>query len=376
MARESGSPEETIEVRADQAGIQLLGIADARIPQGVRGPMEEMYARWLDEGNHGTMTFLQRHREMKFDPERILPGCRSVILAALPYYQEASWGKGRMLGPRGGRISRYAWGRDYHKVLKTRLNTLKTSLGQDFPGEEFLPFTDAGPLHERFFAQSAGIGFTGRHTLLITHEQGSWVFLGGLLTTLALEARGHHQIPENPGSSAQGVCPSSCRRCIQVCPTGALTAPFRIDASRCISYLTIEHRGLIPEDLRSLMGDWVFGCDLCQEVCPLNLKAQQTGVEDFLTIRAQGTQDLGELLSMRSHEDFVRRFAGTPVMRARREGMVRNACIAGANRGEKTLIPILREVIREDSDAAVRETARWAVAVLEGRSTGSQQDVL
>jgi epoxyqueuosine reductase len=223
---------------------------------------------------------------------------------------------------------------------------------------------DSSPLHERLAADAAGFAFTAKNTLVINHNLGSWFFIGVILTTEELEPTGDLVLPGDRPHHPQGKCPSGCQRCLKVCPTGALDAAYRMDARRCISYLTIEHKGSIDPELRPLMGDWVFGCDLCQEVCPFNKGAQETDYQDFRVHRAGSTVELQELLAMRDKGSFLERFAGSPVMRAGRELMVRNACVAAGNKGDRALIPALQSVDTEDTELCA-EHARWALSRIE-----------
>ena len=331
-----------------EEGLDLVGIADPEPSPEARGE----YGRFIEKGYAGSMQYLERHAEAKYAPERLLPGVGSILFAAINYFQRTS----RPPGRGEGRIARYAWGRDYHKVMGSRLRRVTRALGERYPEETFRPFTDSTPLAERHYAERAGIGFTGRHTLLISGQYGSWFLLGEILSTRRFEASG-------PAGRRHGGCPSSCRKCIDVCPTGALLGPHRIDASRCISYLTIEHKGSIPEELRPKIGNWLFGCDLCQEVCPLNLREQATSVEDFRRVNAGERQELAAILSIEDDEEFTRRFAGSPLMRAKRTGLVRNACIVAANNRATELLPILRR-LSADRDPVVAEHAAWAVARL------------
>lgn len=339
-----------------EEGLEVAGVAPAETAPA----HNDEYRRWIAEGRHGSMRYLADHASKKFHPESMLSGCRSVLVAALNYYQDASWDRGdndALPEDAGGRIARYAWGRDYHKVLGKRLRRLVGKLEALYPGESFRSFTDAVPLAERYYAERAGIGFTAKNTLSISSEFGSWFMIGEILSTREFapsgETRGRH-----------GGCPTSCTRCIDVCPTGALYAPHRIDASLCISYLTIEHKGVIPEELRPKMGTWLFGCDLCQEVCPLNIRAQQTGVADFLAIRAGESLDLREILEIETDEAFTERFAGSPLMRAKRSGLLRNACIVAANSEATDLLDLLKRRAR-DEDEIIAVHAKWAVEQLE-----------
>ncbi|MFA7567060.1 MAG: tRNA epoxyqueuosine(34) reductase QueG [Alkalispirochaeta sp.] len=350
-----GAPTE-LEGLFREEDIQLIGVTD---PEPA-AEQEEEYRLWLEEGRQGTMDFMVRHAHAKFRPDRILPGVKAIIFAGLNYYQRRPGRPGGELasgGDSSGLIARYAWGRDYHKEFGKRLKRIARRLAERYPDEQFRAFTDATPLSERHFGERAGIGFTGRHTLLINGAYGSWFFLGEILSTKTFETG-------EPAGIHHGACPRTCRRCIDVCPTGALKGPHRIDASRCISYLTIEHDGPIPVELRSAMGTWIFGCDLCQEVCPLNVRAQVTDVAGFTKPIAGRSVLLRDILSMKTDEEFLKRFAGSPLMRAGRKKMIRNALIAAGNSEtnsfDNRLIPLIREIGRSD-DPVLQEHARWAL---------------
>ena len=332
---------------ADES-LTLLGVTDAE--DSVRA--EQDYRRWLASGAAGSMEWMHRHAELKYRPSRLLPDCSSMMFCGINYYRDSSPPPAA-----SGRVARYAWGRDYHRTLGKRLKRIVRRLREHYPDEQFRSFSDATPLEERFYAERAGIGFTGRNTLLISSQYGSWFLIGEILSTRHFPASDPH-----PGS--HGACPSGCRRCLDVCPTGALPSPYHIDARRCIAYLTIEHKGSIAEELRPKMGRWLFGCDLCQEVCPLNIRAQVTDVSDFLEIKAGEHVALQELLELKDHEAVLKRFAGSPLMRAGRRGLVRNACIVAANIKATELLPHIRRLTQDD-DPIVTEHAVWAVKVLE-----------
>ena len=327
----------------DDEALSLLGVTDAVEDEQA----ERDYRAWLESGAAGSMQWMHRHAGLKYHPSRLLANCRSILFCGINYYNES-----QPAPPASGRVARYAWGRDYHRLLGGRLRRIARRLAEHYPTEQFRNFSDATPLEERYYAERAGIGFTGRNTLLINSQYGSWFLVGEILST-------RHFAPSNPQRGVQGACPSGCRRCLDVCPTGALTSPYHIDASRCISYLTIEHKGSIPEELRSKMGNWLFGCDLCQEVCPLNIRAQVTDVSDFLQIKAGEHLALRELLELKDHAAVLKRFAGSPLMRAGRRGLVRNACIVAANIGATELLPQIGR-LADDSDPIVAEHARWS----------------
>lgn len=322
-----------------------------------RAKAEQEYRLWLDRNYAGTMDWLYRQADLKFRPDRVMAGAKSMLVAILPYGQRQFQ---KAVRDDSGRISIYASGRDYHKVFGNALRTSIEEFSKDtFGTKAFRTLVDANPLQERFFAEEAGLGFTGRHTLIITPRFGSWVFLGCVLSTVRAEEWGL-AFSDLDSARFRERCPSACFKCLDVCPTKALFAAGKMDARRCISYLTIEHKGRINEELRPLMGDWVYGCDLCQEVCPFNAASQPTAEKDFLVVRAGRDIPLSELLEIRSHEDMTRRFSGTPIMRAGWESMLRNACIAAGNSGNHEFITTLRELGLSPSEI-VREHALWAL---------------
>ena len=241
----------------------LVGITKA-----VSYPGQDGFQKWLDKGYHAGMHYLQKNALRRLSPESILPHAKSLILVGLNYYQPMP-----LLSKDEGRIARYAWGRDYHHVLGDRLEQMIHRMKDRFPGEEFRWGVDATPLSERTYAFLAGMGFIGKNHLLIHKTFGSWFFLGEIITTLDL--------PAHEFSQAQRGC-GSCTKCLDACPTQALVQPFQINTNRCISYLTIENKREIPEELREKIGDRLFGCDLCQEVCPHNQNVPVTKEENFL----------------------------------------------------------------------------------------------
>ena len=350
IAREGWFPsiDRELSDRLAAEGLTLVGVCDA-----VASPEEEeQFRRWIDAGHHGSMTYLERHAELKYRPAALMPDCASLIFVGLNYYQRPAAPPGRS----AGRVARYAWGRDYHKELGNRLRRVARSLAERYPEDRFRSWTDATPLAERYYAERAGIAFTGRNTLLIHGSLGSWFVVGEILSTRRFS-------PSESAEGRHGACPGNCRRCIDVCPTRALFAPYRIDASRCISYLTIEYDGVIPEALRPLMGEWIFGCDLCQEVCPLNVRAQVTEVAGFVKPIAGSDVDLAEILAIPNDAAYTRRFAGSPLMRAKRRRLVRNACIAAANLRATHLLTRI-EGLTTDGDEIIAVHARWAAGRL------------
>jgi len=353
-------PDELREVLAAE-GLSLLGVAPAAVPPASEaGERRELrsaeYREWLSCGYHGEMTYLERHAPGKFDPGRMLPGCRAVIVVGLNYYQRFEAQHVAQRRAAVGRVARYAWGRDYHKTLGGKLRRARRRLQERYPSHGFRSFTDAVPLAERLFSEEAGIAFIGRNTLAISAPLGSWFVIGEILTTVPWSE-------SRTPSGVHGACPQSCRRCIEVCPTGALRGPHRIDAASCISYLTIELKGSIPLKLRPMIGNWLFGCDLCQEVCPLNAPAEPSPEPDFTAWRAGPVQELERILMIETDEEFAGQFRGTPLMRAKRRGLLRNACVVAANVHARSLVPLLQRRA-EDGDPIIVEHAIWAIGQL------------
>lgn len=357
---------------AGRVGLSLLGVS---APHG-SSIAQQRFDAWIAGGRHGQMHYLERHALAKTDATAILPGCSAVIVVGLSYNRRqhaashpvalaevarsvAREGHDRNMSATG-RVAMYAWGRDYHIVLRIKLRNFIRELAQEVPHQQFTWSTDATPLLETHFADRAGLGFQGKHTLLIHRRLGSWFVIGEVLTTLPLAPNDGYL--SSPGSR----CGTFCNHCRDVCPTGALDDEWQIDARRCISYLTIEHRGSIPEELRPLIGDWLFGCDLCQEVCPWNVRAKPTDEKDFILDRAGPTIELDEILSIENHDQLVARFAGTPLMRAGRQGLVRNACVVAANVRAYHLLTRL-ELLTFDQDEIVAEHARWACDQLHAK---------
>ncbi|MBI5421628.1 tRNA epoxyqueuosine(34) reductase QueG, partial [Candidatus Peregrinibacteria bacterium] len=313
-----------------------------------------VFDAWVAQGLHAGMDYLPRMAEDRYHPDRKLPEVKSAIVLAAWYgYEQKNCSTGH------GKVSRYAGGRDYHKVLKKKLIALSDWLKAQEPGCETFVSVDSGPTVDRVLAECAGLGFFGKNSLLINPSRGSYFLIGSVLTTLALTPTAKPPMP-NCGN---------CTRCAVACPTGAIGKNGVIDANRCISYLTIENKGSIPVELRPKIGNRVFGCDICQEVCPFTLgrATQQTVLIAELKPDAGVGEslDLAELLSIRTDEAFLKRFAGTPLMRAKRRGLLRNACVVAGNSGEPMLIPHLERILDEESDEMLKEHATWAIARLK-----------
>ena len=334
-----------LEELARGAGFDLVGVTRAE-------PLEEGGERlrqWQEAGMAADMGFMHRPVELLANPKKLQKSARSVVSLGVSYYP----GEHPENVAGGGRVARYAWGRDYHEVIKEKLFRLRGDLEEALGTRiKARGFTDAVPLLERSAAQRAGLGFFGRNSCLIDGNIGSYFFIADLIVDLELE-------PDEPGT---GTC-GRCSRCMDRCPTGAIKAPGVVDARLCISYLTIENRGEIPHGLRPKVGDWAFGCDVCQEVCPYNkTKATKSRWPEFSAGSGAGPYlEIEEVLKIRTDEEFEVRFAGTPLTRPGRAGLLRNCCVAAGNLGSKKAVPVLEDCLRNDSSALVRGHAAWAL---------------
>jgi epoxyqueuosine reductase len=299
-----------VKTRAEQLGFDASAIADASYAD----PGNHL-GQWLAKGYHADMAWMARSRAVRQDVRLKVPGAASVVVVARNYFQPDPGGA----GPECGRVARYAWGRDYHRVLRKPLQALARHIQQLVPDSEAYSSVDAGPVLERTWAERAGIGWVGKNGLILRRDLGSWFFLGTIITT----------VPLAPDAPAESLC-GSCTRCLDACPTGAIVEDKVVDANRCIAYHTIENRGSFPETIQRDMGDWVFGCDICQDVCPWNRFAHQTSEPDFAARSGHATPSLDMLLTM-TDEEFLTEFCGSPVMRAKPAGMRRNAAIALKN---------------------------------------------
>ncbi|RPJ49070.1 MAG: tRNA epoxyqueuosine(34) reductase QueG [Candidatus Latescibacterota bacterium] len=279
---------------AARLGFDAFGAAPAAVPEIER----ERIDRWIAKRMHGTMAWMERSAAVRKDPTLLLPGARSVWIGAVNYFHEAPRREG------DGRVSIYASGRDYHRAIGGLLRRLAETARRVFPGAAVRPFVDSAPVLEKYYAERAGIGWRGKHSNLIVPGAGSWFFLAGFLIDRDLA----------PGERAADRC-GSCTACIDACPTGAIPAPYTVDGSRCISYLTIEHRGAVDSDLAARSGDWIFGCDICQEVCPWNRFAKPARLTDFHPRAGGASIGLEEALQL-GRERFDARFEGSPLRRA------------------------------------------------------------
>jgi epoxyqueuosine reductase len=346
---DSAGARRVLEERAREAGFDLVGVASAE-PLREGG---ERLREWQEAGMAADMGYMHRPVELLSDPKKLQKSARSVVSLGVSYYPgDHPENEG------AGRVARYAWGRDYHEVIKARLFRLREELEEELGVRiKARGFTDAVPLLERSAAQHAGLGFFGRNSCLINGEVGSYFFIADLIVDLDLA-------PDQPGT---GTC-GRCTRCMDQCPTGAIKAPGVVDARLCISYLTIENRGEIPRGLREKIGDWAFGCDVCQEVCPYNkTKASKSRWPEFSAEAGHGPYlNIEEVLEIRADEEFEERFAGTPLTRPGRAGLLRNCCVAAGNLKLKEVVPALVRALREDSSALVRGHAAWALGEIGG----------
>jgi epoxyqueuosine reductase len=338
---------------------------------------DEAFRSWRESGFAAGMDYMTRRPELHAHPNRLVPSAMSLITLAINYYASAPAFVHENLY---GRVARYAWGLDYHDVVKPRLIALASEI-EKLAGRKLHArcFVDAVPLLERAIAARAGIGFFGKNTNLLQPKSGSWFFLSEILVDLDLPA----DLRESKVSCG------SCSRCIKACPTDAFAAPYRLDSRRCISYLTIENKGAIPSDLREGVGEWIFGCDVCQEmrpettkhgplpvivrgqsesVCPFNRFAKETTWREFYPDAGVGPRlDLVEVLSIDSDEKFRRHFKGTPLTRPKRRGLLRNAAVVAANIGCTAAVPVLIERVEHDPEPLIRSHALWALTLLDGQ---------
>ena len=333
---------------AHKLGFDLCGITTPEPPAHLNE-----YHKWLGDGLHAGMEYMSNDRARlgRANPKYIFPECKSILVLAVNYYQ------GEFLGPgtdgTSGKVARYAWGKDYHTVLLKRLQELMSFL-ESVAGRSvnYRLYVDTGPLLERELAQRAGLGWIGKNTMLINHEIGSWTLLAEAMLDLWLP-------PDEPYVDDR--C-GSCTLCIDACPTDAIMSePRRIDSNRCISYLTIEHKGAIPADKRAGLEDWVFGCDICQDVCPWNNRFATPEYDvDFAPFSPMPHLNPHSLLSMDQLE-FSNVFSGSPVKRTKRSGLLRNASVILGNLGDSNSTHVLASSLTEDSDPIVRAHSAWAL---------------
>ena len=346
--------ESFIKRAARQAGFDLAGIAPATNAEELKA-----FPEWIAAGHAGEMKYMEARDEegvlKRSSLSRVAPWARSVVVCAINYNTDAPYST-QVHEPSRGWISRYAWSReDYHDAVLRRLKQVEAALCDRVSASQpeliTRSYVDTGPIVERVFAKYASVGWIGKNTCIINQKVGSWLFLGVILTSLELT-------PDMPAPDRCG----TCTRCIEACPTAAILAPYKLDANLCISYLTIEKRGTIPEELRPGMGHQVFGCDICQDVCPWNRKAPMTKEPEFSPRNELVNPALAWLAAMTS-EEFRKTFRGSPIRRAKYAGLRRNALIAIGNSGNREFVPLV-ETLSHDEDESVAEAARWATGRL------------
>ncbi len=339
------SPEEIVKVIAAE-----LGFDDCRIAAAREASHADLFRDWIAEGKQGEMAWLERTPERRCDPREVLPGCKSLICLALNYFPgQSPFPDGH---PSGYRVARYAWNDDYHDLIEKRLKTFDARLAEIGGTQRF--YVDTGPVLERDFASDAGLGWNGKSTVQIHRRLGTWFFLAELLTTLDL-------VPDAPFGDHCG----KCTACITACPTQAITAPRRLDARRCISYLTIEHKGAIPLEFREAIGDRIYGCDDCLDACPWNRFAAESREISFHARAPVFAHRLRDFLAL-DDDGFRALFAKSPIKRIKRPRFLRNVCVALGNTGTADDLPALRAAAA-NADPLIAEHAAWAIARIETR---------
>jgi epoxyqueuosine reductase len=347
---------ELVRERALEMGFDLVGFAPAGPAPGA-----EQFMRWLSAGYHGQMAYLARAPERRLDPRQVLPSARTVVIVGISY-ETLAVPMALLTDPARGRIARYAWGADYHDVITPVLRAFGEWLAK-----ESRAYVDTGPVLERAWAERCGLGFIGKNTCLIHRKRGSYLFLGAVFISEALA----EESTDGQRSGDEQFCGCGrCVRCLIACPTDAFPTAGVLDARRCISYLTIELKDSIPEPLRPLMGNWVFGCDVCQDVCPYVRRFSRPSSSPLA--RAFYPPDVNRVaprlldLLQLDRAAFNRWFKGTAILRAKRRGLVRNACVAAGNWGSEEVLPLLRRLL-EDEEPIVREHAAWAIRTITQR---------
>ena len=331
----------TLKRWAIDVGFDRAGIARPQVSSHARSLLS-----WLERGDQAEMGYMERRTEVRLDPRTAFPGVASVLCVGMQYHPLQ--GSTSAQGDLWPRVARYARGSDYHLVMQERLESLARLIEESFPGTTTKVYVDTGPVLERELAAGAGLGAVGKNTNLLDPEGGSWFLLGEIFTSLDLE----------PDPAVGDLC-GSCSACLDACPTGALPDPYRLDSRRCISYWTIEHRGAIPRAIRPLLGDWVFGCDICQEVCPVNENAAVSDHPELLLPAERAQLDLAKLLTLQ-RADYTEIFRGSAMKRAKLEGLRRNAAVVMGNSGSSRYIPALIEALADD-ESVVRQHAAWAL---------------
>lgn len=332
-------------------GFDLIGIAPV-----ADYPESQFYKKWLNKGYEATMNYMSKNSDRREDVRNVMPNAKSVISCALNYNSDYPYSVSQSNSKKGW-IARYAWGDDYHEVINLKLNKLKRFIEKNIDGGiDSLIYVDTGPVLERMYGKYSGIGWVGKNTCIINQEMGSWLFLGEIITSLELEY--DSQVSERCGT---------CTKCIDECPTDAIREPYVLDSSRCISYFTIENKGEIPEQYREAIGNNVFGCDICQDVCPWNNDANIETDDSFLPREGLYKPDLGYLAGL-EQEEFSKVFKNSSIKRAKRKGLIRNVLVAIGNTESSEYVDLVHRYLEAD-DPLIRRHAVWALWMIQGKDS-------
>lgn len=339
---------DSIKKKALELGFDLVGVSPVD-----SFPENQFYKEWLNKGFSGEMKYLERNPEKRQDIQNVLPGAKSVISCAMNYNTDYPYSIEKTDRTKGW-ISRYAWGDDYHDTITDKLRVLMSYISSE-SSEEITSklYVDTGPVLERNYGKYAGVGWVGKNTCLINQEIGSWIFLGEIITDIELEY--DTPVPDRCGT---------CTRCIDACPTDAIIESYILDSRLCISYLTIELKDKIPTELREGISNNIYGCDICQDVCPWNKRAPTSDKLEFEPREELFNPDLSYISSL-SVEDFRKQFKGSPIKRTKRRGLLRNTVVAMGNSGEKDFLPLILECLEEE-EPLIRIHALWALWKIEG----------
>ena len=331
----------SLKKESEALGFHNFGVA--KVPMELR---RDYYNQWIKEGKHGTMAWMENNNERRLNPESLMPEAKSILVFAMNYYQKDP--------ERNFRVAKYALGKDYHSVIYKRLKKICRFLKENYHSDQ-KPYVDTGPVLEKPIAEAAGLGWQGKSTILVEKKRGTWSFLGSIVTTLDLPA----------SKGGKDYC-GNCTRCIDCCPTQAITSPYKLDASKCISYLTIEHKGSISHEYREAVGDRVFGCDECLDVCPWNKWAKITNETQFAV---RSLPDLKTILAW-GEEDFKSNLVASPIKRVKLNGLKRNVALVLGNIGSKDDLPAL-ESLANSNDIVLQEQAEWSIKAIKSRECTS-----
>ena len=331
----------SLKKESEALGFHNFGVA--KVPMELR---RDYYNQWIKEGKHGTMAWMENNNERRLNPESLMPEAKSILVFAMNYYQKDP--------ERNFRVAKYALGKDYHSVIYKRLKKICRFLKENYNSDQ-KPYVDTGPVLEKPIAEAAGLGWQGKSTILVEKKRGTWSFLGSIVTTLDLPA----------SKGGKDYC-GNCTRCIECCPTQAIISPYKLDASKCISYLTIEHKGSIPHEYREAVGDRVFGCDECLDVCPWNKWAKITNETQFAV---RSLPDLKTILAW-GEEDFKSNLVASPIKRVKLNGLKRNVALVLGNIGSKDDLPAL-ESLANSNDIVLQEQAEWSIKAIKSRECTS-----